>query len=321
MPESPRTAVLLMAYGTPPSLAEADVRAYLAHILQFYHRTAPMNEEVQRLRARYRAIGGSPLYDVTARIVTATQRSLDLAFPGVFRVFMAMKHSPPFIEERVARIAEEGFERAVAIPLSPFRSQLATGAYHRVIKEANARLAEPIHWCYAGDWHLHPIFLALWQRRLEDALLGSPEPPAVVFTNHSLSAQELDPADPYSSDFEATAGALAKRCGLTVWYTAYQSAGGGKTLWLGPALGHVLAELIGTGHPSILVVPVGFVMDHLEVLYDLDVDAAQMGRELGATVTRTLMPNDDPLLIALLTDIVRTACGGARVKRGAKTAT
>jgi ferrochelatase len=103
--------------------------------------------------------------------------------------------------------------------------------------------------------------------------------------------------DPYPKQFEETASALAKRCGLHQWSIAYQSAGGGRGTWLGPALNDVLAELIGTGYRAIVLAPLGFVMDHLEVLYDLDRDAVQMGREHGVEVTRARMPNDDPLLV------------------------
>jgi ferrochelatase len=308
-----------MAYGSAPSLDEESVRTYLTHILQFYRRASPTEDEVRHLRERYRAVGGSPLYDITARLVTATQRALDLAFPREFRVFMGMKHSPPFIEERARRIAEEGFSRAVGVALAPFRSRLSTDGYYKLIKEVNDDLPRPIEWCFAGDWHLHPMFLALWHRRLDDALRPLNGEASIVFTNHSLPARILEWGDPYPKQFEATAVALAKRCGLAHWFSAYQSAGGGPGPWLGPALNHVLAELIGTGHRSVLLTPVGFVMDHLEVLYDLDIDAVAMGRELDVVVSRTQMPNDDPLLVACLADVIREArfgsVGGKRVAK------
>lgn len=299
-----------MAYGSAPSTDEESVRAYLTHILQFYRRAAPTDDEVRHLRDRYRAVGGSPLYDITARIVTATQRALDLAAPGAFRVFLAMKHSPPSIEERVRRIADEGFSRGVGLALAPFRSRLSTEGYHQIIRDVNRGLPEPIEWHFPGDWHLHPMFLALWHRRVADARRSMKREPYVVFTNHSLPGRIVGWNDPYPTLFEETAGALAKRCGLREWRIAYQSAGGGRGTWLGPALNDVLTELIGTGHRSILLAPVGFVMDHLEVLYDLDLDAAQMGREHGAHVERTRMPNDDPLLVAMLADVVRGALHG-----------
>lgn len=313
MTVSPQTAVLLMAYGSAPSLDERDIRAYLTHILRFYRRASPSRKDVSRLRARYEAVGGSPLYDITARLVTATQRALDLALPGQFRVYMAMKHSPPYIEDRVRRIAEEGFSRAVGIALAPFRSRLSTDSYYKVIDDVNAELASPISWRFASDWHLHPLFLSLWQRRLDDAL-SVPAEHATVFTNHSLPARGLEDGDPYARQFEATAAAVAQGCGVARWRTAYQSAGGGGGAWLGPALTNVLAELIGEGYRSVLLAPVGFLMDHLEILYDLDVDAVQMGRELGVEVTRTRMPNDDPLFVAMLTELIRDLCPDAAAR-------
>jgi ferrochelatase len=303
-----------MAYGSAQSLDEESVRAYLTHILQFYRHAVPTDDEVRNLRERYQAVGGSPLYDITARIITATQRALDLAAPGAFRVFMAMKHSSPTIEDRVRRIAKEGFSRAIGLPLVPFRSRLSTEGYYKLIREVNRELPKPIEWCFPGDWNLHPMFLALWHRRVVDARRSIDGEPYVVFTNHSLPGRIMEWGDPYPKQFEETASALAKRCGLHQWSIAYQSAGGGRGTWLGPALNDVLAELIGTGYRAIVLAPLGFVMDHLEVLYDLDRDAVQMGREHGVEVTRARMPNDDPLLVAMLADVVRGALQGTAVK-------
>lgn len=300
-----------MAYGSVPSPTQEDVERYLTHILQYYRSASPKEEDVRHLQARYKAVGGSPLYDITARMVTATQRALDLAFPRQFRVTMAMKHSPPYIEDKVQHLAEDGFTHGVGVPLAPFRSRMSSGGYVRLVEEVNQTLSRPLTWRFATDWHLHPLFLDMWQRRILDAHRRLPEHTPVIFTNHSLPASILDGSDPYHAQFEATAKALAKRCGLKVWRATYQSAGGGKMPWLGPALGHVLAQLIGTGHRSVLLAPIGFVMDHLEVLYDLDVEARRMGKELGAEVVRTRMPNDDPLMVAVLTDVIRRAWVGA----------
>jgi ferrochelatase len=314
MSSPPRTAVLLMAYGSPRSTADEDIRAYLDHILRFYRRVSPSEEEVRHLKARYEAVGGSPLHEITGRIVAGTQRALDAALPGAFRVFMGMKHSAPYVEAQVRRIGALGFERAVGVALAPFRSRLSTDGYYALVRGANAGLARPVAWSFAPDWNLHPLFLDLWQRLVVEALRGDGDA-AVVFSNHSLPARVQEWNEPYREQFEATARAVAQRCGLGECVTAYQSAGGGNVPWLGPSLSHVLAELIGAGRRSIVVAPVGFVMDHLEVLYDLDVDARQMCAELGVHFARTRMPNDDPLLVAMVADVVRCAVRGEGGRR------
>lgn len=304
-----------MAYGSAPSLAERDVRQYLTHILQFYRKSDPADGEVEDLTARYEAVGGSPLYEVTERLVAATQAVLDREEPGAYRVRLAMKHSPPFIEDMVRAIAAEGAVRAVGVALAPFRSRLSTEGYLRLVCETNAGLDEPVEWAFAGDWHLHPGFLDLWQERIEERLEELDEGPVVVFTNHSLPARVRDWDDPYERQFRATAEALAARCGLTRWSAAYQSEGGGGVPWLGPGLDAALVEWKAKGAGSVLVVPIGFLMDHLEVLYDVDIAARQQAREAGVALYRTRMPNDDPQLVALLGDIVRRAAGAMHDQR------
>jgi len=303
--------VLLMAYGSPPSMDDAAIYAYLRHILQFYRQTDPDPEDVAHLKERYRAIGGSPLYAITERLAAGLQHALDRAAPGNFRVYWAMKHSPPFIEDVVARMARDGLRRAVGVALAPFRSRLSTDGYYRAVQEANQDLTNPMTWAFADDWHLHPLFLKLWQGRIEDARRGLPETTLVVFTNHSLPERVRRWDDPYPVQFEATARTLAERCGLSRWTIAYQSAGGGNEPWLGPDLIDVLREHRESGGTHALVVPVGFLMDHLEVLYDIDVEAQAEARAMGLHLARTRMPNDDPLLVDLLVDVVRKAVRSA----------
>lgn len=301
---SPTVGVLVMAYGSPPSMDDAAVHAYLRHILQFYRRTDPDPEAVVELRERYRAIGGSPLYAITERLAVGLQDALDRAAPGRFRVYWAMKHSPPFIEDVVPEMARAGFRQAIGVALAPFRSRLSTDGYYRVVQEANRGLPDPMTWVFADDWHLHPLFLSLWQDRIEEARRGLPEDALVVFTNHSLPERVRSWDDPYPAQFEATARALAERCGLPHWTTAYQSAGGGPGPWLGPDLAEVLRTYRENGGTHVLVAPIGFLMDHLEVLYDIDVEARAEARAMGLHLTRTRMPNDDPRMVALLADVV-----------------
>ncbi len=298
-----------MAYGSAPTLDDADIRAYLTHILQFYRKTDPTDEEIADLRARYEAVGGSPLNDVTRRLVRATQAALDAIERGAYAVRMAMKHSPPFVEDAVGEIARGGARQAIGVPLAPFRSRLSTEGYVTLVREANGALGNPVAWSFAADWHLHPRFLDLWQTRIEERLEELDEGPAVIFTNHSLPARIREWDDPYEAQFRATALALAERCGLARWSVAFQSEGGGRVPWLGPSLPDVLSEWVGKGVASVVVVPIGFLMDHLEILYDLDVVARERARDLGLRLVRTRMPNDDAAFVALLADVVREAAG------------
>ncbi|MDA2935098.1 ferrochelatase [Acidobacteria bacterium AH-259-D05] len=295
---------LIMAYGSTPSLDDQDIFEYLRHILLHYRKTGPTQEEFQDLKERYQAIGGSPLYTVTERIVQAVQNTLNMKSPGRFQVHMAMKHSPPLIENVVREMANHGVSQAVGVALAPFRSRLSSDAYYRLVQEVNHQLDRPIQWSFAGDWNLHPLFLELWSQAIEDVLEGQDPIPMIIFTNHSLPARIQEWKDPYSDQFEKTAQALAEKCHLSKWTTAYQSEGGDNQSWLGPSLKAVLQEEKNQENNAFLVVPIGFVMDHLEILYDLDVKAQAEAETRGISMARTPMPNDHPLLVAMLADLI-----------------
>ena len=301
------TAVLIMAYGTSPSLEEHDIRAYLRHILQFYQKTDPTDEEVQNLKHRLEAAGGSPLYDITERIAHAVQRALDTASPDAFHVRTAMKHSPPFIEDVVEELGRDGHTHGIGVALAPFRSRLSTDGYYKLIADASAAQPNPMTWSFVESWNLHPRFLELWEQLIRDALESMPRDTTVVFTNHSLPTRVNHWNDPYPGEFEATARALAARLCLPACTTAYQSAGGGNQPWLGPDVGQVIGELVSRSRRNFLAAPIGFLMDHLEVRYDLDIEGKRGARNLGATLERTKMPNDDPLLVGALVDAIERA--------------
>ncbi len=297
--------VLIMAYGSAPSLDDQAISDYLRHILQHYRKAEPTEEECRHLKERYQAIGGSPLYGITENISQALQNTLDQRFPERFQVYSGMKHSPPLIEDMVSQMAKAGVKQAIAVALAPFRSRLSSEGYYRLVQESNSTLDDPIQWSFAEDWNLHPLFLELWRNRIEDILHGQKKTPTVIFTNHSLPARIQERNDPYSEQFETAAEALAKKCRLSRWTTAYQSEGAGSEPWLGPNLADLLHELRDQGQETFLAVPIGFLMDHLEILYDLDVKAQEEAKEMGIVLWRTEMPNDDPLLVAMLAELVR----------------
>lgn len=302
--KSSSLGVLIMAYGSAPSLDDQAIFRYLQHILQYYRKTEPTQEEFQNLKERYHSVGGSPLYSVAEKIAAALQDTLDLSFPERFRVYLAMKHSPPFIEDRVSQMADSGVRQAIALALAPFRSRLSTEGYYRLVRESNQQLGEPIQWSFVQNWNIHPLFLELWRSRIEETLHLQDTTPTVIFTNHSLPARIEEWKDPYTNEFEMAAQALAKKCRLSQWTIAYQSDGGGSEPWLGPNLQDVLRDLRTEGKETCLLAPIGFLMDHLEILYDLDVSAQAQAKEIGMRLSRTQMPNDDPLLVKMLSDLV-----------------
>ena len=302
--KSSSLGVLIMAYGSAPSLDDQAIFRYLQHILQYYRKTEPTQEEFQNLKERYLSVGGSPLYSVAEKIAEALQDALTLSFPERFRVYLAMKHSPPFIENRVSQMAKAGIRQAIAVALAPFRSRLSTEGYYRLVRDSNQQLGEPIQWSFVQNWNIHPLFLELWRNRIEETLHLQDTTPTVIFTNHSLPARIKKWKDPYTSEFEMAAQALAEKCRLSQWTMAYQSDGGGSEPWLGPNLQDVLRDLRAEGQETCLLAPIGFLMDHLEILYDLDVRAQAQAKEIGMTLSRTQMPNDDPLLVKMLSDLV-----------------
>lgn len=300
----PREGVLMMAYGSAPALSDQAIRDYLRHILQHYRKSDPTEAEFAHLKKRYEAIGKSPLYPVTEAIVSSLQNLLDSRSPARFRTYLAMKHSPPFIEEVVARMGHDGIEHALAVALAPFPSRLSTEGYYRLVGTSNRQLEHPIDWEFADKWNLHPLFLDLWEKRIHRSFGSYSRPPVVVFTNHSLPARIQEWNDPYAQEFETTAAVLADRCNLPKWDIAFQSEGGGNQPWLGPPLKEVIEQWKGRGESDFLAVPVGFLMDHLETLYDLDIEAQSQAAEMGVALSRTEMPNDDPMLVKLLVDLV-----------------
>lgn len=296
-----RYGILVMAYGTPASAAEAHVRPYLEHIR---HGRSVSEAAVADLQRRYEAIGGySPLIEISARQAQGLACRLAELAPDVeWDVSLGMKHSPPFIAEGLSRLADAGPELIVLLPLAPHASRLTTEEYFAAAQEAAAKLDAPL--VPAREWHTHPRFVRAWARRVRVALEYLPPGTAVVFTAHSLPARILEWNDPYPEKVRETAEAVARATGLAGWQVAYQSASQTGEPWLGPDILEVLEEVARRGAPAVLTVPIGFVADHLEVLYDLDIEARSKAQTLGLQFGRTPSLNDDPDFLAALAEAV-----------------
>lgn len=285
--------VLLMAYGTPRSLDE--VEAYFTHIRRG---RKPTEDEVEELKERYREIGGvSPLTEITEAQAKGLQDVLDRKAPGRLKVYLAMKHCPPFIREVVERMLGDGIREVVALVLAPHESRMIIDDYMRYARDKLGTRPD-VRTHVVRTWHLNPQYLSVLEGRIRHELAAFPRPGAehtiVLFTAHSLPEKILDTKDPYPIRLEENARALADRLSLAHWRRAYQSAGKTSFPWLGPDLLDVLEELKAEGYSQVLVVPIGFVADHLEVLYDIDLEGQEKARELGLTLRRTESLNTDP---------------------------
>lgn len=289
-------AVLLMAYGGPGSLDE--VEPYLNDV-RGGRPTAPAF--VEDIKRRYAQIGGrSPIRELTEAQAAGVRQALGERFA----VYVGMRHWHPYIRDVVARIVADGRRRLVGIVLAPHYSALSVGAYEKQLLDAAAGRLEP---ALVRSWADHPKFLDAVAGRVTQALQRFPSSAAaqVLFTAHSLPERILATGDPYPAELRASAAAVAGRVGLASWHFAYQSAGATPEPWLGPEAGAVMKELAGKGHRAFLIVPIGFVCDHVEVLYDVDIVYRALARELGVQLERTGSLNDDPLFTAAVAAIAR----------------
>jgi ferrochelatase len=286
-----------MAYGTPAT--PADVEAYYTHVRRGRPPTA---EQLADLRRRYDAIGGtSPLLARTREQAAGIQAALG----DGFRVELGMKHAPPFIEDGLTALAEAGVEQVVGLVLAPHYSALSVGEY--ATRAEAAATGAGVAFTMVRSWHLAGGYLDLLAGfvRAEVARLAV-EPVEVVFTAHSLPTRILDMGDPYPDQLAETAATVAARAGVERWSVGWQSAGRTPEPWIGPDILAVLPALVEAGAAGVVVCPAGFVSDHLEVLYDLDIEARAAAEAVGLAFTRTPSPNAHPAFCATVADVIRS---------------
>lgn len=296
--------VLVMAYGTPRG--PADLEAYYTHIRRG---RPPSAELLEELAARYQAIGWSPLTELTQRQADGLQARLEAVKLGRWRVYVGMKHASPFIGDVVRAMGADGVAEAVGVVLAPHYSRMSVGAYIAAAEAARRALDRPFPARYVERWGEHPLFVEAVTDRLCAALARLPEEirdrTPVIFTAHSLPERILTWHDPYPDELRRTAAAVAARAGVRTWTLAFQSAGRTAETWLGPDVREVIHRFRDGGVRSVAVCSVGFVTDHLEVLYDLDIEARQVCEALGVQYVRAGSLNDHPLLIEALADLVQ----------------
>lgn len=302
--------VLVMSYGTPESMDQ--IEAYYTHIRRG---SPPSPEQLQELVDRYDAIVGGffPLRENTNKQVAALEAALNAGADEnrAYRCYQGLKHASPFIEDGIAQMAEDGIKEAVGVVLAPHYSVMSVGSY---IKRAQEKADEAgLSIRFVKSYELHPKLIEALTNRVNDALDKFEDRNAVrvIFTAHSLPEKILEMRDPYVDQLMASSKAVAEACGITNWQFGWQSAGRTAVPWLGPDIQDTLRTIHEEEQvKNVLICPIGFVSDHLEVLYDVDIECQQLAAELDMHLERTESLNTDPLYMETLRDVVVSEASG-----------
>ena len=295
-----------MTYGSPASLDRPDVAAYLTRVRGGRE---PEDELADEFTRRYDVIGGSPLIGITRLQATALERALG------WPVDVGMRFSAPSITDGLRALVDRGVGPVVGIILSPQFSPMLMGGYARDIDEARAAMgASAPTVVVAGTWHDDPNFVGAMARRIRDGIarMGARKKVPVLLTAHSIPRLVADQEPEYLERLKDTATAIAAEAGLESerWWFCWQSAGHEPGEWMTPDFADLMPEIARQGHHEVLVAPVQFLADHLEILYDIDVGAREQAEAAGLKFARTEALNDDPGLIAALASVAQQTLGG-----------
>jgi len=294
--------LLVMAYGGPNNLDE--VEPYLMDV-RGYRPTAP--EIVHEVRERYREIGGrSPILERTQAQARALESGLNTN-EEEFKAFVGMRHWHPFIKDTLAEMCSQGIERTVGLVMAPHYSRMSIEAYFKNVEQAGF----PMQISRVNDWHLLPEYLNALAKRVRSALERFPESVRaeipVIFTAHSLPERILEWDDPYPKQLHETVQALMKLLGHQPHEFAFQSAAISTEPWLGPDASELINRFADEGKRNILICPIGFVCEHVEILYDIDIVYQALAKTLGVRLERIDMLNAEPEMISGLVRIIRGA--------------
>ena len=295
--------VLIMAYGSPDSLD--DMPAYLSDI----RGGRPMSPEfVAEFRNRYAQIGGkSPLNDRTFEQAGNVETALKKRGRNA-KTYIGMRHWQPRIADAVAKMQADGIEKAVALVMAPHYSRMSIGRYHSAVREAQQGADSATAFACVNSWCDQPRLINAQVANVKAGLTQFPEDvrqkAKIVFSAHSLPARLLQMGDPYDEELKRNAHAIAEQLGPVDWMFAYQSAANTGEPWLGPQIEDVIPALADGNYRHVLVAPIGFVCDHVEVLYDIDIGCQKIARECDIHLARTEMMNSDPLFIEAIADAV-----------------
>jgi ferrochelatase len=295
-------ALLLLAFGGPRSLDEVE-----PFLTRLFRGRKPSSEQLERIKERYRLIGGSsPLPEITLKQAKALENSLDAkGYP--FKSYVGMRYGHPLIEETLKKIVGDGIREVIALPMAPFRSRASTGAYIEEVNQAKKSIGEKINISFVEGWHLHPLFLEAIREKIEEGLIQfTPEERKrvhLIFSAHSLP-KSLVQNEPYVKNMEESVQEVLRTIEPHPWRVAFQSKGMGPEEWLGPDVESVLEELSKEKVGEILIVPIGFVSDHIEILYDIDILYQNKAKSLGMQLKRTPSLNSSKRFIEALAAIV-----------------
>ena len=297
--------LLVMAYGTP--YKEEDLERYYTHIR---HGRPPSPEALTDLRDRYRAIGGiSPLAKITDDQATALRDRLNAVQDEIeFKLYIGLKHIEPFVEDAVEQMHKDGITEAVSIVLAPHFSTFSIKSYNGRAKETAEKLGGP-HITSVESWYDEPKFIQYWSEKVSETFNSMSEEQrakaCLIVSAHSLPEKIIANGDPYPNQLKETADLIAQSAGVETYEVGWQSAGQTPEPWIGPDVQDLTRELHEQkGYSTFVYTPVGFVADHLEVLFDNDYECKVVTDEIGATYYRPEMPNTQPLFIDAMSDVV-----------------
>jgi len=303
------TGVLLLGYGSPAG--PEDLPGYLTEVLGGRR---PSPEMVKEYHRRYDLIGWSP----QLRIITSLRAKLEsrLAKDGGYpSVFLGTKHWSPHAADAIVEAAAAGVRRLIAVPLSPYASPWILAPYERAIDAGRRQAKSPIDVELRTGWHTNPHWIGYWTETLRRELGSSPTGTVALLSAHSLPERHRNAGDPYPEILTETVQAIAKAADPPFWDFTYQSAGNTTEPWLGPDITEKMVEWRGKGHPDQHVAPIGFVFEHLEVLYDLDHVVRDFAEKQGIRYRRAPMPNDSDRLVEALRSVVLGDASGSSSRR------
>lgn len=312
---NPYQAILLIAFGGPA--APEEIRPFLARVTK----GIPIPpERIDEVAHHYEAVGGkSPLNEITFRQAAALQKLLT-EHGNPLPVYVGMRNSSPFFTETLKRMADDGVKNTLGFILSSHRTEASWERYQKNIADARAEVgsnAPAVDYC--DGWHDHPLFIQSWVELIESAFTQivqdrrSSTP--LIFTAHSLPTA-MAARSPYVEQINASVKMIADKLGHRHWSLAYQSRSGKPTdPWLEPDIGDALRKLAAEGRKDVIVAPIGFVCEHVEVLYDLDVETQKIAADLHLNMARASCPNDHPMFIRMIADVIEQKMQRAENRR------
>lgn len=298
------TAVLLMAMGGPDTLE--NVEPYLLDVRG--GRPTP-RAFIEEIRERYRLTGGkSPVLGIMREVAKKLEQKLNGPGGERYRVYIGMRHWHPYIKDAYAELLDDFPERLIAVCMAPQASALSTGAYHTKVEEARTALGGSFPVMHVPSWYRHPGFIQAIVQQIGEGLKKFPAEVRaavpILFTAHSVPERIVESGDPYPAEVKATMEAVCEELRPPTARLAYQSQGRSNEPWVGPAVEATLDELHREGHRHVLITPIGFLSDHLEVLYDIDIEFKRLAAGKGMQLERMPMLNAGPALIEVLASLV-----------------